>query len=113
MPTILAAAALFLLATDALNLELSLAPGLSAKNLLIYCVAVLVALRMVVSRQSVTAMGQIQVAFIVLILYAVITWLVAGLVIQYPRYDMMDAAIKLKSGLVDHYIFFLAFMFGV
>ena len=60
MPTILGIAALFLLATDALNLDLSLLPGLSAKNLLIYCIAVALALRMVVGRQSVTAMGQMQ-----------------------------------------------------
>src|SRR5687767_2131759 len=113
MPTILAIAALFLLATDALNLDLSLLPGLSAKNLLIYFLAVIIALRMVVTRQSVMAAGNIQAAFLVQILYATITWLIAGLVIEYPRYDMMESAIKLKSGLIDHYIFFLVFLFGV
>lgn len=41
MPTILAIAALFLLATDALDIDLSVLPGLSAKNLLIYLIAVL------------------------------------------------------------------------
>jgi hypothetical protein len=113
MPTILAFAALFMLATDALNLELSIMPGLSAKNLLIYMVAVLVATRMVISRQSIMAAGHMQGAFLVLIVYATITWLVAGLVIEYPRYDLMTSAIKLKSGLIDHFIFFLVFLFGV
>lgn len=113
MPTLLAIAALFLLATDALNVELSLLPGLSAKNLLIYLLATLVGLRMVVSRQSVMAAGQMQGVFLILILYAIITWLVASLVIQYRGYDMMTSAIRLKAGLVDHFIFFLVFLFGV
>jgi O-antigen ligase len=113
MPTILGIAALFLLATDALNLDLSLLPGLSAKNLLIYCIAVALALRMVVGRQSVTAMGQMQGAFIVMIAYAIVTWLVAALLIQYPYYNLVASGIKLKSGLIDHYIFFLVFLFGV
>jgi O-antigen ligase len=112
MPTILAITALFLLTTDALAIDLSVLPGLSAKNLIIYMLAVLIALRMVVSRQSIMAMGQMQGAFIVLILYAFITLLVSALIIEYPGYDLMGAAIKLKSGLVDHYIFFLVFLFG-
>jgi len=113
MPTILGLAALFLLATDALNWDLSLLPGLSAKNLIIYFIAVLLALRMVVGRQSVTAMGQLQGAFIVQIAYAIVTWLIAALLIQYPHYDLMASGIKLKAALIDYYIFFLVFLFGV
>jgi hypothetical protein len=113
MPTILAIAALFLLTTDALNLDLSLLPGLSAKNLLIYFVAVLVALRLVMSRASIMAAGQLQAAFLIQILYAIITMLVAAFVVDYPRYDLMASAIKLKATLIDQYIFFLAFLFGV
>ena len=113
MPTILGFAALFLLATDALNMELSLLPGMSAKNLIIYMIAVVLALRMVVSRTSVTAVGQMQGAFIIQIGYAIVTWLIVALVIRYPYYDMVASGIKLKSGLIDHYIFFLVFLFGV
>ena len=113
MPTILGFAALFLLATDALNLDLSLLPGLSAKNLMIYFIAVLLALRMVMSRASVMAAGQMQGAFIVQIGYAMVTWLIAALLIQYPHYDLVASGINLKSGLIDHYVFFLVFLFGV
>ena len=113
MPLILAFAAFFLLATDALNIELSLMPGLSAKNLVIYLVAVLIALRMVVRRDSIMAAGQVQGAFIVQILYAIITMLVAALIIDYPRYGLMDSVFKLKATLIDQYIFFLVFLFGV
>jgi hypothetical protein len=112
MPTILGFAALFLLATDALNMDLSLLPGVSAKNAIIYLIAVVLALRMVVSRSSVMAAGQMQGAFIIQIGYAIVTWLIAALLIRYPFYDMVASGIKLKSGLIDHYIFFLVFLFG-
>lgn len=113
MPTILAIAALFLLATDAIDYELTLIPGLSVKNIVVYMLGTLIALRMVVSRQSIMAAGAMQGVFLVLILYATITWLVAALVIEYPRYDMYLSAIRLKNGLIDHLIFFLVFLFGV
>jgi len=113
MPTILGLAALFLLATDALNMDLSLMPGVSAKNFIIYLIAMVLALRMVVSRGSIMAAGQMQGAFIVQIGYAIVTWLVAAMLIQYPYYDMVASGIKLKTGLIDHYIFFLVFLFGV
>jgi hypothetical protein len=95
MPTILGLAALFLLATDALNMDLSLMPGVSAKNLIIYLIFMLLALRMVVSRGSIMVAGQMQGAFIVQIGYATVTWLVAGLLIQYPYYDLVASGIRL------------------
>jgi hypothetical protein len=113
MPTILATAALFLLFTDALNIDLSLLPGLSAKNLLIYLIAVLLGLRMVMNRESIMAAGSLQGAFIVQIVYAIITLLVGVMIIAYPRYDLVDSFIKLKGTLIDQYIFFLVFLFGV
>lgn len=113
MPTILAIAALFVLTTDGLNIELSLLPGLSAKNLLIYMVAIFVVLRLVVGRESIMAAGKVQVAFLIQIFYAFITLLVAALIVEYPRYDLVESAIKFKVQLLDPYIFFLVFLFGV
>lgn len=112
MPTILAIAALFLLTTDALNIDLSLMPGLSAKNLLIYMIAVLVGLRMVMNRESIMAAGSLQGAFIAQIVYAIVTLLVGVMIIAYPRYDLVDSFIKLKATLIEQYIFFLVFLFG-
>jgi len=113
MPTILGFSAVFLLATDALNWELSVLPGFSFKNLIIYFIGVILVLRMVVGRGSFTAMGQMQGAFVVQIAYAMVTWLIAALLIEYPYYDIVQSGIQLKSGLIDHYIFFLVFLFGV
>jgi len=96
-----------------LRWDLTIATGLSAKNLVIYLVAIFLALRMVIGRSSIVAAGQMQVAFLVLIAYAVFTWLIAALVIKFPGYDLLESAIRLKSSLVDYYIFFLVFLFGV
>ncbi len=77
-------ASFFLLATEVLRWDLTITTGLSAKNLVIYLVAMFLALRMVVARSSIMAAGQMQAAFIVQIGYAIITWLIAGLLIEYP-----------------------------
>lgn len=93
--------------------DLTITTGLSAKNLIIYMLATFLALRMVTARTSVMAAGSMQVAFIALIGYAIFTWLVSALVIEYPGYDLVSSAIRLKSGLIDYFIFFLVFLFGV
>jgi hypothetical protein len=54
-----------------------------------------------------------QAAFLVQIAYAIFTWLIAGLVIKYHGYDFVSSGIKLKTILIDYYIFFLVFLFGV
>jgi hypothetical protein len=113
MPTILAIAALFLLITDGLDIELSFLPGLSAKNLLIYLIAVAVGMRLIMGRESILTAGKIQAAFLIQFFYAVITMLVAALVIEYPGYDLREVAIKLKVQMLDYYVFFVVFLFGV
>jgi hypothetical protein len=96
-----------------LRWDLTLTTGLSAKNLLIYMVATFLALRMVIGRTSVMAAGQMQVAWLVQIAYAIFTWLIAALVIKYQGYDLVATGIQLKGSLIDYYIFFLVFLFGV
>jgi hypothetical protein len=103
----------FLLATQVLRWDLTLTTGLSAKNVVIYMLATFLALRMVIGRTSVMAGSRMQGAFIVQIAYAIFTFLIAALVIKYQNYGLVDNAIKLKSGLIDYFIFFLVFLFGV
>ncbi len=103
----------FLLATEVLRWDLTIATGLSAKNLIIYLLAVFLGLRMVVQRTSLVAAGGLQAAWLVLIAYAMFTWLIAGLVIDYQGYNLIQSGIKLKTGLFDPFIFFLVFLFGV
>jgi len=93
--------------------DLTLTTGLSAKNLIIYMLATFLALRMVIGRTSIMAAGRMQAAFLIQIGYAMFTFLIAALVIKYQNYELIDNAIKLKGGLVDYFIFFLVFLFGV
>jgi hypothetical protein len=103
----------FLLATQVLRWDLTLATGLSAKNVVIYMLATFLALRLVIARGSVVAAGQMQAAFLVQIAYAICTMLIAGLVIKYNGYDVVNSGIKLKSILIDYFIFFLVFLYGI
>jgi hypothetical protein len=103
----------FLLATEVMRWDLTITTGLSAKNLAIYLVATFIALRMVVARTSITAGGSMHAAFIVQIAYAMVTLLVAAMVIEYQSYDLIESGIRLKASLIDYYIFFLVFLFGV
>jgi len=104
---------LFLLAIQVFNLDLTITTGFSAKNLVVYLIATFLALRMVISRTSVAAAGSMQAAWLILIVYALASWLIAAQVVEYPGYDLVESAFRLKAGLVDYYIFFLVFLFGV
>jgi hypothetical protein len=113
LATLLGITSLFLLATEVLRWDLTITTGLSANNLVIYLLATFLALRMVVSRQSLNAAGPMQGAFVIQIAYALFTLLLAALVIEYQGYNLIQSGIKLKSGLIDYFIFFLVFLFGV
>jgi len=96
-----------------LRVDLTFTTGLSAKNLLIYVVATFLALRMVINRSSITAASGLQGAFLATIAYAICTWLIAAFIIDYPGYNLIATGIQLKAGLIDYYIFFLVFLFGM
>ena len=96
-----------------LRWDLTITTGLSAKNLIIYMVATFLALRMVIARTSILSAAPLQAAFLIQIGYAICTWLVAALIIQYDGYDLVETGIQLKGGLIDYYIFFAVFLFGV
>lgn len=115
MRMLLAVTLLFLLATDVLSWDLTAGTGsgLSAKNGILYVLAVFLLLRMVVARTPLADMRAMYVAFAVLIGYALITWLIAGVLVRYPDYDLVDSAIRLKSGLIDNFIFFVVFFLGI
>ncbi len=114
LATLLGITSFFLLATEVLRWDLTITTGLSAKNLVIYMLATFLALRMVVARtlghggrarcrrrsscRSATRSSR---------------WLFAALVIEYQGYNLIASGIQLKSGLIDYFIFFLVFLFGV
>jgi len=97
---------------DTLNLPLSLGFGLSVKNGTMYFVALILALRMAIRGGYKFELQTIQVCFVLMIAYALISIVVAGLLIHYDAYKIMDAAILLKSTLIDDAVIFGLFFYG-
>lgn len=112
MRFMLAALIALVVTQDIFDLPLSLAPGLSAKNALLYALAAALAFKMAVQGFRLE-LRAVHVCFAALIGYAALSLLAARWVIDYPRYDVVHSAINLKSGLVDQAIFFLVFFHGL
>ena len=103
---------LFLLATDVFHWDLTYTAGLSAKNAVLYILIVFLLLRLVVTRTGTLEARPLYAAWGLLIAYAMFTWIIAGVIVGYERYDLIESGIRLKSGLIDHFIFFLVFFLG-
>jgi O-antigen ligase len=112
MRFLLSALVLLLVFCHIFSLDLSLAPGLSAKNALLYIAASIIAFRFVVSGNFKMEMGRFVACYVALITYAIATWLIAGLFVEYKAYTLLASGIVLKNSLVDPLIFFLTFLFG-
>lgn len=68
---------------------------------------------MIIERTSIMSAGRMQAAFTIQIAYALFTLVVAATVIEYQGYDLVASGIRLKGGLIDYFIFFLVFLFGL
>jgi O-antigen ligase len=95
-----------------LGLGLNIAPGLSAKNLLLYTAAVLLFLESLWGRAPKFEVRPVQWAFVTLIVYALLSVIIAGPVVQLPNYKAMDSLIQVKGVLLDWTFFFCVFFYG-
>lgn len=93
---------------DIFSWGLGLAPGLSLKNACLYMVVMALLFRTVLSGQMKVELPSIHGMFAVWIGYAILTCLVAGLVIEYPGYHIGSSIISLKDFLIDPALFCLA-----
>lgn len=103
----------FLTISDAFEWNPGLAPGLSAKNALLYLLAAALVLKLTITRDFGFELRGVHVGFALLIGYAVLSMLAAAFVVGYDRYNLFQSAINLKSRLVDQAIFFLVFFYGL
>lgn len=101
------------LSIDVFQLDLSLGPGLSLKNAMLYLVAGMIVVRMVARRDARFELRSLQIAFQLLILYAIVTWLIAWKVVQYDNYPGAENGFYIKGVLADFYIFFLVCFYGL
>lgn len=103
----------FVAISDVFDLQLSLAPGLSAKNALLYMLAAGLAFKLAMRVRFELELRMVHACFVVLIVYAIMSMLAAALLINYPRYELVHSAINLKSRLIDQAIFFLVFFYAL
>jgi O-antigen ligase len=98
--------------SDISGINLSLGPGMSAKNLLVYMAAGWLVLQRGPGSPVRAELRTIQICFIVLIAYATVTMFIASEIIHYPAYDLFDSAMALKISLIDSFVFFMVFFYG-
>jgi hypothetical protein len=100
-------------AGDVLGLEMSLAPGLSVKNGLLYLIAFTILFRKALGGGERVSYVSIHVAFAVLICYASMSWLVTAYMIHYPGYRPLDGLINLKVRMIDPAMMLFAALYGL
>ncbi len=113
MRFVLAALTLFLTLSSVFSWDPGPAPGVKIKNFLLYLLIMGLVFSYANGRKFKIQLPSMNVAFIVLIGYSILTYLAIVLFIEYPRYDMLTSAFDLKNRGVDYMLFFLAFFYGV
>lgn len=99
--------------SDIFSAGMSLAPGLSVKNALLYPIALGLMFRMALTGRFRVRAPIVNVAFIVWISYAILTWIACVTLIHYPGYSARGAGIELKSELIDSALFFFVYFYGM
>ena len=99
--------------SDIFSVGMSLGPGLSVKNALLYPIALGLMFRMALTGRFRMRLPIVNVAFILWITYALLTWVACVTMLHYPGYDAKDAGIALKSELFDSVLFFFVYFYGM
>ncbi len=102
-----------LAASDIFSVGMSLGPGLSLKNALLYPIALGLLFRMALTGRFRVRLPLVNVAFILWITYALLTWIACVTLIHYPGYEAIANGIDLKSDLIDSALFFFTYFYGV
>ncbi|MDE2450711.1 MAG: O-antigen ligase family protein [Gammaproteobacteria bacterium] len=102
-----------LTASDIFQTSMSLGPGLSVKNALLYPIALGLLFRMALTGRFRMRLPVVNVAFIVWISYATLTWIACSTMIHYPGYQPVQMGIELKSVLIDSGLFFFTYFYGL
>jgi O-antigen ligase len=92
------------------NLDPGLAPGLSAKNAILYLLALGIVARIAMDRGFKFELRGLHVVFGLLIFYAIASYAMVVMVIDYPHYDAWDGALTLKT-LIDQLLIFAVFFY--
>jgi hypothetical protein len=86
--------------------------GFSLKNMVLYAVGLSLIIRNVIDRRGIIDVGGIQTAFMLLVCYGIVTYLVRSFILPFPHYDVVQSGITLKTSLIEHVMFFMVFFYG-
>jgi putative inorganic carbon (HCO3(-)) transporter len=96
-----------------LSLDLSLAPGLSVKNAFLYLILLGIIIDTALRRNRDLELLSVSLPYALCIIYAIFTWVMILVLIDYPRYNPVRSFVNLKSNLGDHLIVLVVFFYGV
>ena len=113
MSVLLASLMALVIAQQLFALPLSLAPGVSVDNALLYIAAAALAFKFAVQRNLRFELRGLQVCFAILIGYAALTIPAVTVMQPFDGYKPVPAILSFKSRLVDHFIFFAVFFYGL
>jgi O-antigen ligase len=98
---------------DVFDVGLSLGPGLSIKNAVVYLIAVGLFFRTTLSGELRIDLPAINGLFVAWIGYAILSMLAVALLLHYPNYHLSAAVINLKTMLIDPAVFCLTVFYGL
>lgn len=99
---------------DILGKDLSLGPGLSPKNAVLYLIALAMFFRLsITGNQPRGRLPMLQAAFAVWIAYATLSFVTCCLIVHYTSYDIKDSGILLKAQLYDAALFCFTVFYAV
>jgi len=101
-----------LAASDILGTGMSLGPGLSVKNALLYPLALGLLFRLAVKGGFRMRLPSLNAAFLVWVGYGTLTWIACSTMIHYPGYQPLASAISLKAVLWDAALYFFVYFYG-
>lgn len=113
LSVLLGALITLIVAEQVFALPLSMGPGLSLENALLYVVLAALFFKMAVQRSFRFELRELHICFALLIAYAALSIVAAALIVQYPSYRPLRAIIAFKSRLVDQFVFFAVFFYGL
>ncbi len=112
MRLLLALLTFFLMLSSVFDWDPGPAPGVKIKNFILYLLAMGLAFKFATGRGFKVQLPAMQWAFVAYIGYAILTYVVIVLFIDYPRYNVLTSAFDLKNRAVDYMLFFLVFFYG-
>jgi hypothetical protein len=113
MSVLLSSLMALVIAQQVFALPLSLAPGMSLENALLYIAATALAFKFAVQRNFQFELRGLHTAFAVLIGYAALSIPAVALLQPFDGYRPLPAVLAFKSRLVDHFVFFAVFFYGL